>query len=117
MSDESRAAVRDVLATMRELADQGQRFPEHDREFHRLIFVDLGNDMLLQLFDLLWQAFHRAAPPQRGRTPAEAYDAHAKIFDAIVAGDADRACTAIHDHYVGIESRLRETGVEESVWS
>lgn len=108
ISDDSIAAMRDVLETMRELAERGERFPDHDREFHRLLFADLGNEMLLQLFDLFWQAFHRAAPPHRGRTPAEAYQAHVAIFEAIVAGDVARARAAIQDHYVGIESRVAD---------
>jgi DNA-binding FadR family transcriptional regulator len=107
ISDDSIAAMRRILETMRDLADQGKQFPDQDREFHRLIFVDLGNEMLLSLFDLFWQAFHRAVPPQSGRTPAEVYQAHVMIFDAIVAGDAGQARTAIREHYVGIESRLR----------
>jgi DNA-binding FadR family transcriptional regulator len=108
ISEASIAAMRDVLESMRERSERGESFPDHDREFHRLLFVDLGNEMLLQLFDLFWQAFHRASPPQRGRTPAEAYQAHVAIFEAILTGDAGEARSAIQDHYVGIESRLAD---------
>lgn len=107
MTDESIAAMRSTLAEMRESADQSQQFPKQDREFHRLMFVDLGNEMLLHLFDLFWQAFHRAAPPPGDREPMTAYQAHAKILDAIVAGDAERAREAIGEHYIGIEWRLQ----------
>ena len=108
ISDASIAALREVLEAMRERAEQGERFPDLDREFHRLLFADLGNEMLLQLFDLFWQAFHRAAPPDRGRTPADAYQVHVDIFEAIVARDAARARAAIEQHYVGIDSRLAD---------
>jgi DNA-binding FadR family transcriptional regulator len=108
MSPSSVTAMKDVLASMRALAEQGKPFPEQDRQFHRLLFSDLGNEMLLSLFDLFWLAFHHAAPPMRGRTPMKAYQAHADILDAILTGDPDQARTAVHDHYLGIESRLRD---------
>lgn len=103
---ESIDAMRSCLDRMKELAEEGAPFPEQDRQFHRLLFADLGNDMLLQLFDLFWLAFHQAAPPQYDRTPMEAYRAHADIFDAVLAGDPERAKEAVREHYVGIESRL-----------
>lgn len=107
MSQESVAAMRETLAAMRARAEKGEGFPEEDREFHRLLFADLGNEMLLSLFDLFWQAFHHAAPPGRG-TPIRAYEWHAKIFDAILTGDPEVARAAIYDHYSGIEARLRD---------
>jgi DNA-binding FadR family transcriptional regulator len=108
VSESSVDAMREMLAEMHDLAEQNQPFPEQDRQFHRLLFTDLGNDMLLSLFDLFWLAFHHAAPPARGRTPMEAYQAHAKILDAILTGDPDQARAAVRAHYVGIESRLGE---------
>ena len=92
----------------RALAEEGAGFPEQDRQFHQLLFRDLGNEMLLHLFDQFWIAYHAAAPPNRGRTPMDAYHCHAAILDAILTGDPDRARAAIHEHYVGIESKLTE---------
>ncbi|MEN3614658.1 FadR/GntR family transcriptional regulator [Plantactinospora sp. ZYX-F-223] len=108
MSPTSVAALRENLETMRRLAEQGEGFAEQDRQFHQLLFRDLGNGMLLRLFDQFWLAFHAAAPPSRGRTPMDAYHGHAAIFDAILSGDPDQARTAIQDHYIGIESKLTE---------
>jgi DNA-binding FadR family transcriptional regulator len=108
MTPESLTELQETLATMHELAEQGVSFAEQDRRFHQLLFRDLGNTMLLQLFDLFWLAFHAAAPPARGRTPTDAYHGHAIIFDAIRTGDPDQAKAAIQDHYIGIESRLAE---------
>jgi DNA-binding FadR family transcriptional regulator len=108
VSPQSVDAMRETLAAMRALAEKGEAFPEQDRVFHQLLFADLGNEMLLSLFDLFWLAFHHAAPPMRGRTPMEAFQAHAKILDAILTGDPDQARAAVHDHYRGIESRLRD---------
>ncbi|MEO3793018.1 FadR/GntR family transcriptional regulator [Nonomuraea sp. B10E15] len=109
MTPTSIDALRENLDTMRRLAEQGQGFPEQDRQFHQLLFRDLDNAMLLRLFDQFWLAFHAAAPPPRGRTPMNAYQGHVTIFEAILSGDPDRARAAIQDHYIGIESKLTET--------
>lgn len=114
MSPTSLAALRENLETMRTLSEQGESFAEQDRQFHQLLFRDLGNGMLLRLFDQFWLAFHAAAPPTRGRTPMDAYHGHAAILDAILSGDPDRARAAIQDHYIGIESRLTENSPTET---
>ncbi|MCG5213301.1 FadR/GntR family transcriptional regulator [Streptosporangium sp. KLBMP 9127] len=114
MSPTSVAALRENLDTMRRLAEQGKGFPEQDRQFHQLLFRDLDNGMLLRLFDQFWLAFHAAAPPSRGRTPMDAYHGHAVIYEAILSGDPDRARAAIHDHYIGIESKLTENSPPET---
>jgi DNA-binding FadR family transcriptional regulator len=95
-----------VVAEMGELAGRGKWFPEQDREFHRLLFRDVGNEMLLQLFDLFWMAYHRAAPAMPGRKPTVVHGVHVAILDAVRDGDADRAREAVWQHYVGIEERL-----------
>jgi DNA-binding FadR family transcriptional regulator len=107
------AALRENLETMHRLAEQGVGIAEQDRQFHQLLFRDLGNGMLLRLFDQFWLAFHAAAPPSRGRTPMDAYHGHAAVLEAILSGDPDRARAAIHDHYVGIESKVTENSPEE----
>ncbi|WP_460400050.1 FadR/GntR family transcriptional regulator [Actinophytocola sediminis] len=113
MTPESVTALRTTLAAMRELAERGESFTEQDRQFHQLLFRDLGNTMLLRLFDQFWLAFHAAAPPARGRTPMDAYQGHAAILDAILTGDPDQARAAIQDHYIGIESKLAEEPTQE----
>ena len=103
------AALRDVLAIMGERAARGEDFADQDREFHRLLFADLGNEMLLQLFDLFWQAYNRAAPPVHGRDPRRIHGLHAEIIEAVLSGDAERARDAVRQHYVGIEERVSDS--------
>jgi DNA-binding FadR family transcriptional regulator len=99
-------ALRETLATMLERAESKDGFAEQDREFHRLLFADLGNAMLLQLFDLFWVAYHRAAPSVPHRDPMEIYGMHAAILDAVLSGDPEQARDAVRQHYVGIEERV-----------
>ncbi|WP_049570280.1 FadR/GntR family transcriptional regulator [Streptomyces sp. SBT349] len=105
----SETALREVLAAMRQRAEAGLGFEDQDREFHRQLFADLGNEMLLQLFDLFWVAYHRAAPAAPHRHPAEIHRSHALILQAVLSGDPDRGREAIRQHYVGIEERIGES--------
>ncbi|GAB3753968.1 FadR/GntR family transcriptional regulator [Microlunatus parietis] len=108
MSPGTVAELRENLDEMRNLAERGAGFAEQDRRFHQLLFRDLGNSMLLRLFDQFWLAFHAASPPLRGRTPLAAYRSHAAILETVLSGDPDRARVAIHDHYRGIEAKLAD---------
>jgi DNA-binding FadR family transcriptional regulator len=105
---ETEQAMREVLAEMGRLAESGQDFTAQDREFHRLLFRDLGNTMLLQLFDLFWMAYNRAAPAMPGREPTEVHGNHVAILEAVTSGDLRLAQQAVQQHYTGIEDRLRD---------
>lgn len=106
MTAETIAELDSVVSRMRERAGRDEWFPDEDREFHSLLFRDVDNAMLLQLFDLFWMAYHRAAPPGPGRRPPDVVDVHVAILDAVRARDADQAREAIQQHYVGLEGRL-----------
>ncbi|WP_202881044.1 FadR/GntR family transcriptional regulator [Kribbella amoyensis] len=114
MADDAMAALRPetvdelrrVLAEMGERAARGEGYAVQDREFHRLLFVDLDNEMLLHLFDLFWQAFHRSSEAIPDHDLLAGYRSHEEIFDAMLSGDTERARDAIRRHYVDIEERL-----------
>lgn len=114
LTAESIAAIEAVLTTMRERAERGEPVTKQDRQFHRLLFTDLGNTMLLVLFDLFWDAFNRAAPPTLGRTRMQAYEVHARIFEAVLSGEPLRARAAVEEHYTGIQERLAASEAEAS---
>ncbi len=73
-----------------------------------MLFRDLGNTMLLQLFDLFWMAYNRAAPAMPGREPTEVHRNHVAILEAVTGGDLRLAQQAVQQHYTGIEDRLRD---------
>jgi DNA-binding FadR family transcriptional regulator len=103
------AALRAELAAMLERAERKEGFAEQDRAFHRLLFADLGNAMLLQLFDLFWVAYHPAPPSAPHRDPMEIYGNHAAILDAVLSGDPEQARDAVRRHYVGLEERITDS--------
>lgn len=106
LSDSSIDALRALLAEMKDRAEKGGDVRELDRAFHQLLFADLGNAMLLELFDLFWQAYHLATPTTPHRDPILIYRDHAAIVTAVLDNDAAAARAAIEAHYRGIEGRV-----------
>jgi transcriptional regulator with XRE-family HTH domain len=107
LTPQSREALKLVLAQAKERAERGKTFPDQERNFHRLLFADLGNEMLLWLFDLFWVAFDQASPPSNDQKPMDDYQCYACIARAVVSGDSGRARTAVRDYYRSIERRIK----------
>lgn len=108
---ETLAKLQRVVERMRVSAEQGKPFPEEDQEFHRLLFENLQNRILLKLLDLFWLMMHKALQHSRedigDLNPVRTYQDHVLILDAVMRGDAEQACDALRRHYAGIEERLR----------
>lgn len=107
ISASSIRALQSLLVQMRRSAETSDEVSELDRRFHQLLFADLGNTMLLELFDLFWQAYHRATPTTPHRDPILIYDDHAAIVSAVLAKDTLAARAAVEAHYRGIEERIK----------
>lgn len=105
---ESRAAeISGVLDEMKTRAELGESMADADRAFHRLLFANLENEILLQLFDLFWDVFQLATPSlQADPSDLAMYEDHRLIFEAVLRGDVGAASAAIVSHYGGIEARL-----------
>ncbi len=74
---------------------------EIDRRFHRELYSQLGNALLLELLDVFWSS-QAAVHPQLGE-PMDAVDEriskHRAIVDAVVRHDPDAAHSAMQDHF------------------
>jgi len=112
------AELREVLEAMEQEARAGRYSAEADRDFHRLLYVNLDNPILTWIIDVFWDAFNQA---REGSTitdpldPVETYQAHLEIFEALESGDVDDYRGAISHHYEGIKSRIsRASGGKEA---
>ena len=109
LTDEQVRAFDEILNNMKKKAKRGESFPEEDRSFHRLLFQNLGNNMLLKLIDIFWLAIqkaslqHNLADPQ----PMQTYHDHVAIVEALKAHNIDQAVSALDGHYDGISARLK----------
>lgn len=101
--------LKENLAEFRDLCDQNELdgLIRVDAEFHQLLCDLLGNNEITramsQIQDKVHHAIHRLFQ-QFPMRPAEAYQEHLSIFDAIVAGDGQRAAELVSHHLeVGLQ--------------
>lgn len=109
----TRATARD-LAQLRELVEAmevdvtKERYAELDRAFHQAI-AQYAHNPLLELINE--QIAQQIAPSRAGRYQTKARRqassiAHRRIFDAIAAGDAERAEQEARAHVLDISSQI-----------
>lgn len=109
--------LKAILDQMGKQAKAGKPFPEEDREFHQLLFININNQTLLKLLDIFWQAFNRASQIDdiEDYDPMKTYRDHVAILENVQAGDVAAAITALEQHYTGLGSlKFRLDQVERS---
>ena len=101
--------LQDIVKKMRKRAEAGETFPTEDREFHQLLFENVGNSVLTKLLDIFWQTFNKASAyiALADNNPMWTYQAHKAIVDAIMKDDVEGTRRALDEHYAGLEGRIQ----------
>ncbi|MFE1049995.1 FadR/GntR family transcriptional regulator [Streptomyces olivaceus] len=110
---EDLAELDGLVETMdTEVRESGEIASRTDRAFHRTLHRSLGNDLLSEVLDAFWSAFHRVRAQAKGLGAAadgeELARMHAAIVEAVRAGNPEAAETAVHRHFDDIRSRLSQ---------
>ncbi|MEU1536816.1 FCD domain-containing protein [Actinacidiphila glaucinigra] len=96
------------LDELDELAARMVDDPDADRVFHSLLYSSCGNELVLQLVDLFWAAYHEAGTalaPAEG--PVErAVANHRAVVGALRTGDAGAARAAMRRHFADVRERV-----------
>ena len=94
--EQLRHALRNNAAAI----GQHSRFVETDVAFHRIIAEISGNPIAVATHDafVAWLISQRPDPREVRKRNQISYDAHKQIFDAILAGDGDRASEHMGRH-------------------
>ncbi|MFJ6565963.1 FadR/GntR family transcriptional regulator [Streptomyces sp. NPDC091292] len=89
-------------------AAAGDGLIESDRAFHATLYRGLGNQLLSELLEAFWDAFHRVRTDlvDLPHDPQVTCRQHREILDAVRSGDAVRAERAIQEHFGDIRTRL-----------
>ncbi len=95
-SDEAVATLDPILTAHIATADLERAFNE-DRLAHRAVVATSGNTALVQLFDSLWEKVTLLRNRADSWASLSDHD-HAELFDAIAAGDPDRAEASMVAH-------------------
>ncbi len=108
---ETLISLNDETAAMFAALDQPGEFLAHDLAFHRTVAAAAGNPVLASMVEMVAEIFREARQDsiRYARDLRVAADEHRAIYQAIRAGDGERARRAMRDHLV----RAERTQVEE----
>lgn len=101
--------LQQLVTQMRRKAADQERFLEEDLTFHRIIYLQVGNRLLIKLLDVFWDVYRGLNDQSLHivRDLAAEAENHARILEAIAAKDSDLARQRLLEHFDGIKERLR----------
>jgi DNA-binding FadR family transcriptional regulator len=104
------ARLRSLTDRMEAKAARGETSHEEDAVFHRALYADVDNDVLMGLVESFWDVFHAASPaPSERRDLMEIALSHSRIVDALEAGDIAMASHTLNIHFFEIRARLKRS--------
>lgn len=100
-----------TVATMESRAADGQNFVDADKDFHRILFEPLNNQLLSNLLGVFWDVYrtiHQGIGTRDSTRAhlAETAHSHRELLDAVKAGDKALASDLLCSHFDGIREQL-----------
>lgn len=109
-------AFAECLSAMRARAAAGRRFPDEDRNFHRILLQNIENPLYGRLTDTFWLVFNRACerrPALSDGEPARSLADHVAIVEALHLDAPQALIAALRAHYDLIADRVAAAGPKE----
>lgn len=108
---EDLAAMKDALAANEAAIDDSEAFFETDIRFHALLYAVPRNPILPSIHKAYtgWLAPHWSKMPRLPGRNRTNYDAHRKIYEAILMRDPDAAEQALRDHLKDAWEQVHKT--------
>ncbi|MET0703934.1 MAG: FadR/GntR family transcriptional regulator [Mycobacterium sp.] len=100
------ARLDELVAQMRARARDGRVPAEVDQAFHQELFAPLGNPFVLQLIDVFWTIFRKAADHIVLDLRRPTAEDHAAIVDALRSGDRTAMTNAVARHFEDLQRSL-----------
>jgi len=99
--------LRSLTDTMQEKASRGEVFAAEDQAFHAAIYHHLDNPILWGLLVAFWELFdHMGAETRTGTNLPATATGHARIVEALAAGELAFAVHHLNSHFFDVRSRL-----------
>jgi DNA-binding FadR family transcriptional regulator len=96
----------DLVGQMRASADHGRVPAEVDQAFHQALFAPLDNPFVLQLIDVFWSIFRKAADHIVLDLRRPTAEDHAAIVNALRSGDRAAMTMAVDRHFEDLQRSL-----------
>lgn len=107
LSPEDIGHLRSLADTMQEKASRSEVFVAEDQDFHAAIYRHLDNPILRGLLEAFWELFdHMGAETRTGTNLPATAASHARIVDALTAGELALAVHHLNSHFFDVRSRL-----------
>jgi DNA-binding FadR family transcriptional regulator len=110
MTPDQLRVLRSTIDRMGACAALGESITDADRFFHRTLYSGLGNQLLLTLLDVFWEAYVRLRASLPDVPPGDAvqtWEEHRTILEALERRDGPAARRAMLDNFTLLEARLR----------
>jgi DNA-binding FadR family transcriptional regulator len=104
------AALHQIVNDMRKAAQKGEYLAEHDRLFHKTMWMHVENSVAAKILDVFWHAFYLARRQSAIPEPEDlmrTVKRHATILEALENRDIEALQDSLIDHYAGIQARLQ----------
>ncbi len=99
---EQLASLSEEVANLFATMDDPQGFLVHDIRFHRTLAAASGNPIVASLVEMVAALYYdrrrQTAARATGRNLRDAAEMHRRIYQAVRAGDAERAQQAMNEH-------------------
>jgi DNA-binding FadR family transcriptional regulator len=106
ITEEDLQLLDDLVGKMRTNADHGRVPAEVDQAFHQALFAPLDNPFVLQLIDVFWNIFRKAADHIVLDLRRPTAEDHAAIVDALRSGDRTAMTKAVDRHFEDLQRSL-----------
>lgn len=106
ITDKDLQLLDDLVDKMRDQADHGRVPAEVDQAFHQALFAPLDNPFVLQLIDVFWTIFRKAADHIVFDLRRPTAEDHAAIVDALRSGDRAAMTQAVDRHFEDLQRSL-----------
>jgi DNA-binding FadR family transcriptional regulator len=106
VTDDDLKLLDELVDQMRARAEHGRVPADVDHAFHQALFEPLGNPFVLQLIDVFWTIFSKAADHVVLDLRRPTAEDHAAIVEALRSGDRASMTEAVARHFEDLQRSL-----------
>jgi len=113
ITEENRKKIKSNLDIMKQAVENKDKrdFVKADEKFHSLLFLPIGNKLLIKLLDIFWRLLKNAKDFNNLAEDdlESSYKRHLNIYNALIAGGYDRLYEVMKEHYKFSEGRIGDS--------
>lgn len=109
IDDETLAKLDALMDEWEQRSKTGEPFADLDQTFHNILYCVMGNQTLLQLFDVFWVVFANIGDETiHAADPIVTFEDHRAILEAVRARDVEGARCCLEESNKHLPERIRQ---------